>query len=50
MEGTVEDDAGDAGVVIEDLRPVFIGLVGGDDERAAFVAMADVSGGANAAR
>jgi hypothetical protein len=29
MEDTVEDDAGDADVVIEDLRPVFVGLVGG---------------------
>ena len=41
MQHAVEDGAGDAGVVVEDLRPVFVGLVGGDDERAAVVALAD---------
>ena len=41
MEDAVEDGAGDAGVVIEDLGPVFVSLVGGDDERTAFVALAD---------
>src|SRR5664280_2033976 len=41
MEKAVEDGGGDGGVVVEDLRPMLEGLVGGDDQRAAFVAMAD---------
>ncbi len=32
---------GDAGVVVEDGRPVLLGLVGGDDGRTAFVALTD---------
>lgn len=41
MEDTVEDGAGVAGVVIKDLGPVFVSLVGGDDERTAFIALVD---------
>ena len=41
VEEPVEDGGGDAGVVVEDSRPVLVGLVGGDDQRAAFIAFAD---------
>jgi hypothetical protein len=41
VEHTVQNRAGDAGVVIKDLGPVFIGLVGRNNHRAAFVALAD---------
>ena len=46
--GVVEDTvacgeyrAGDAGIVIEDLVPVFVGFVGGDNQRVLFTASAD---------
>ena len=41
VEDAVEDGAGDAGIMVEDLGPIFVGLVGRDDQRAAFVALAD---------
>ncbi len=41
MQEAVEDGGGDAGVVVEDRRPVFVGLIGGDDDGAALVALAD---------
>jgi hypothetical protein len=31
MEDTVEDGAGDAGVVTKDLGPVFVGFIGGEN-------------------
>jgi hypothetical protein len=41
VQEAVEDGGGDAGVVVEDGRPLFVGLVGGEDNRAALVALAD---------
>ena len=41
MEEAVEDGGGDGGVTVEDGSPLFEGFVGGDDDRAAFVALAD---------
>jgi hypothetical protein len=41
VEESVEDGAGQGAVVVEDGRPVFEDLVGGQDDRAAFVALAD---------
>ena len=41
VQDAVQDRRGHAGVVVEDLRPALEGLVGRDDEGAAFVARAD---------
>ena len=41
VEDAVEEGGGEGGVVVEDGGPVFEGLVGGQDDRAAFVALAD---------
>jgi len=41
MEHAVQNRAADAGVVIKNFGPVFIRFVGRDNERAAFVALAD---------
>src|ERR1039458_5417323 len=41
VENAVEYRAGDPGVVIKNLGPAFEGLVGGDDDGAALVALAD---------
>ena len=41
VEEAVEDGGGDGAVVVEDGGPVFEGLVGGQDDGAAFVALAD---------
>ncbi len=41
VEHAVQDGAGDAGIVVEDFRPVFISLVRCDDERTTLVALAD---------
>lgn len=41
VQETVEDGGGDAGVVVEEARPVLVGLVGRDDGGTAFVALAD---------
>jgi hypothetical protein len=41
VEEAVEDGAGDGAVVVEDACPLLEGLVGGDDEGTALVALAD---------
>src|SRR5215472_11920205 len=41
MEDAIEDGGGQGAVVVEDLRPVFVGAVGGDHHRGALVALAD---------
>jgi hypothetical protein len=41
MEDAVEDGGGEGAVVVEDLRPVFVGAVGGDDHGGALVTLAD---------
>ena len=41
VEETVEDGGSDAAVVVEDRRPQLVGLVGGQDDRASLVALAD---------
>lgn len=41
VEESVEDGAGDGAVVVEDGGPLLEGFVGSDDERTAFVALAD---------
>jgi len=41
VQQPVEDRRSDASVVVKDARPMLIGLVGRDDERAAFVALTD---------
>jgi hypothetical protein len=41
MQESVEDGGGEDGVVVEDLGPGFVGLVGGEDDGTAFVALAD---------
>jgi len=41
VQHAIQDRTGDAGVVVEDLGPVLVGFVGRDDQRAAFVALAD---------
>ena len=41
MEEPVEDGGGDAAVVVEDRRPLLVGLVRGQDDGAALVALAD---------
>ena len=41
VEEPVEDGGGKSCVVIEDLRPVFEGAVGGDDQGSALVALTD---------
>jgi hypothetical protein len=41
MEESVENGRGDGAVVVEDGSPLFEGLVGGQDDGTAFVALAD---------
>ncbi len=41
VEEAVEDGGGDGAVVVEDGGPLLEGLVGGEDDGAAFVALAD---------
>ena len=41
VEHPVQNGRSNGGVVVEDAQPVFIGLVGGEDGRAFFVATAD---------
>src|SRR6202049_3902035 len=41
VQDAVEDGGGQGAVVVEDLRPVFVGAVGGDHHRSALVALAD---------
>src|SRR5262249_18260153 len=41
VEDAVEDGGGERAVVVEDLRPVLVGTIGGDDHRRALVALAD---------
>src|SRR5665648_730374 len=41
VEESVEDGRGEGAVVVEDGRPVFEGLIGGQDDGPAFVALAD---------
>ena len=39
VEESVEDGGGDGLVVVEDLRPVLVGLVGGQDDGPLFVSV-----------
>ena len=41
VEQTVQDGARQHGVVVEDFGPVFVGLIGGQHNRALLVALAD---------
>jgi hypothetical protein len=41
VEETVEHGGGDSAITIEDGRPLFEGFFGGQDDRTAFVALAD---------
>jgi hypothetical protein len=41
VEHPVQNGRSNGGIVVEDAQPVFIGLVGGEDGRAFFVAAAD---------
>src|SRR6202158_6201753 len=41
VQDAVEDGRGQRAVILEDLRPVFIGAVGGDHHRCALVALTD---------
>src|SRR5215813_766275 len=41
VEDAVEDGGGERAVVVEDLRPVLVGTIGGDHHRRALVALAD---------
>ena len=41
MQEAIKDGGGDRGVIIEDARPLLVGRVGGDDDRAALIARAD---------
>ena len=41
VQDAVEDGAGEAGIVIEDFGPALVLQVGGEDQRALFVALAD---------
>ena len=41
MEEAVEDGGCECGVVVEDFGPVFVGAIGGDDQSALFVSLAD---------
>src|SRR6266446_5022312 len=41
VQHAIEDGGGQGAIVVEDLRPVFVGAVGGDHHRGALVALAD---------
>lgn len=41
MKESVQDRGSEGGVVVEDFGPGFVGLVGGEDDGASFVALAD---------
>jgi len=41
VKETIEDGGGDGAIAVEDSGPLFKGFVGGDDNRTAFVALAD---------
>ena len=41
VKEAIEDGRGDGAIAVEDGGPLFKGFVGGDDERTAFVALAD---------
>ena len=41
MEKPIQNGAGESAVVVKDLGPVFVGLVGREHDGAAFVALAD---------
>ena len=41
MEQPIEQCRGEGAVVVEDLGPVLVGAIGGDDDGAALVALAD---------
>src|SRR5690349_13907799 len=41
MQDAIEDRGGQGAVIVEDLRPVLVGAVGGDHHRSSFVALAD---------
>ena len=41
MEQAVQHSRGDGGIVVEEARPVFVRLIGGDDGRTFFIAAAD---------
>ena len=41
MKKAIEDGGGNGAIAVEDSRPLFEGFVGGDDDRTAFVSLAD---------
>ena len=41
MEQPIQDGGGDGAVVVEDLGPGFVAFVAGEQDRSAFVAVAD---------
>ena len=41
MQQPIQQGGGQRGIVVEDLGPVFIGLVGGDDGRSGLIALAE---------
>ena len=41
MKKPIEHGGGDGAITVEDGRPLFEGFVGGNDDRTAFVALAD---------
>ena len=41
VKEAIEDDGGNGAIAVEDRGPLFKGFVGGDDDRTAFVALAD---------
>ena len=41
VKEAIEDGGGDGAIAVEDSGPLFKGFVGGDDDRTAFVALAD---------
>jgi hypothetical protein len=41
VKKAIEDGGGNGAIAVEDSRPLFEGFVGGDDDRTAFVSLAD---------